>query len=453
MGLYLFALLVGGLIGVLCLVSPWLALAAIGMVLALALALFKPVLLCYFLVAAITFTSGMSRGILLPLLKPNEAFLVMAFGIGLLVALAARRSGRFQSSYPVVAFPILYSGTVIIPALAYIARGASLSTSDLLVLFAPLQYLVLFWLFAALPETESDRRRLVKWMLICAAVVAVVGLMQAARIGLVLDLLNRWYPSSHVSIAASGGRITSLLTGWNVLGIFMMVNVLIAWILMLWEGPSVEILLPLALCAACLIASGSFAGILGLAMGIALIHLLYSRGLREVVTPVAALLLMAAVVFLFQPIIQPLVRQRLDYQFRSGWVPQTLQFRFQIWQSIFWPIIKQNLAWGTRLTIPTTLTWQWAESEYLLQLFRFGVFGLAAHLAWAGITLVWLYRRLYGLSGFPGALALSAFVILVVLTVAGLTNSVFTFLGAADYLWILLALVAASGVTPQGTAR
>jgi len=147
----------------------------------------------------------------------------------------------------------------------------------------------------------------------------------------------------------------------------------------------------------------------------------------------------------FQPLIQPLVRQRLDFQFRHGGIlPATLVFRFRVWREVFWPAIRENLLWGNHLTIPPTFAWQWAESEYISILFRFGLVGLLAHLAWVGVTLAWLYRIFRQSVGFLRSVVTGALTILVVLSITGLTNAVFTFNGTADYLWIMLALVAGS---------
>lgn len=440
--------LVGVIIGLLCLISPWLALSVVFGVIVCIAALSKPIVLCYLMVAAIALTSGIERGGLLPFLRPNEAGLLLSAGIAFVTILVNKRRGVCSSRYANIAFPVLFSGTVIIPGLSYFLRGTQLAMDDLFFLLAPLQYFVLFWLFADLPESEADRRGLIQWMILCGSVVAVVGLMQAGRVWFVTELLDRWYFSSHGAEAADVGRVTSLMAAWNVLGIFLMVNLLIAWAVLSPNSKAlgkVGMTVPVALCAVCLVASGSFASILGLITGVLVIELLRRRKMREVPILLLAVVGVAIAIRSFQPLIQPLVRQRLDYQFQHGGiVPQTLSFRFQVWREVYWPAIRENLLWGSHLTIPDTFTWQWAESEYLLLLFRFGVIGLLAHLAWVGVTLGWLWRRFRQSDGFLRSMVTCALVILVVLSITGLTNEVLTFSGAADYLWIMLALVAGS---------
>lgn len=445
---HILAGLVGVGIGLLCLISPWLAVGVVLGVTSCIVALSKPIVLCYVVVAVIALTSGMKRGQLFPLLRPNEVGLFLSGGVAFLVILANKRRHITGSRYGSTAFIVLISGTVIIPVVFYLLRGTQLTTDDAFRLLAPLQYFLLFWLFAALPESESDRRKLIQCMLLCGSIVAAVGLMQMASVGFVTELLDRWYASSLGAVATAAGRTTSLMAAWNVLGIYLMVNLLIAWAILpsISEVLSrVSMLVTITLSAACLVASGSFAGILGLITGVLVIEVLRRRRMREVPILRLAVAGVAIGICSFQPILQPLIRQRLDFQFRhGGMVPQTLLFRFQVWRDIFWPPIRQNFPWPVHPTIPATFAWQFGESQYLMLLFHTGFVSLLAHLAWVGITLAWLYRRLRKSDGFLRAIVASTFAILVVLSIAGLTNSVFTYSGAADYLWIMLALVAGS---------
>jgi len=69
---------------------------------------------------------------------------------------------------------------------------------------------------------------------------------------------------------------------------------------------------------------------------------------------------------------------------------------------------------------------------------------LVGHLLWAGITIAWLYRRVRENFGISRSVIVSALAVLVVLTIAGITNEVFSFSGAVDYLWILLGIAAST---------
>ena len=291
-------------------------------------------------------------------------------------------------------------------------------------------------------------------MLLCGAVVAAVGLLQAARIGFVTDLLHQWYGSTHEMRAATAGRVTSLMSAWNALGMFMMVNLFIAWAFGISRPDdlgNVTIAVAIAFCSACLIVSGSYAGAIGLLLGIFIITFLLQGINRKTII----LFMGLAIVIIFAIILfKPLINERLNTQFGyGGAVPHTLIYRFKVWQEIYLPAVQQNLLWGINPTIPTTYSWQYTESQYLTLLFSFGLVGLIAYLAWIGITLTWLIIRFRQHQGLLKPVTAIAVAILLVLSVAGFTNAVFTYSGTADYLWIILALVTANedvGVPTMG---
>ncbi len=197
----------------------------------------------------------------------------------------------------------------------------------------------------------------------------------------------------------------------------------------------------MALSAMCLVASGSYAGIIGTVIGIFLLQILSERKVRLMPVLVIGLIGVILVLLLFYPLLQPLIDKRLAYQFRGGsLVPQTLSYRFLVWSEIFIPAIKQHFPWPVAPTVPSYFAWQFEESQYILLLFRTGLAGFIGWLSWIGITLVWLYRRYRHSQGFNKSIVSSALTLCVVLVIAGFTNEVFSFSGTIDYLWILLAL-------------
>lgn len=447
---HILASLVGCGIGLLFWISPWVALGLVTGVIFCIVALSKPIILCYLMIAAVALTGGVERSRLLPLLRPNELTLLLSAILAFPVILADKHRCIRVSRYVIIALVILISGTVFIPAMSYLLRGTQLSISDMFTLLAPLQYILLFWLFAYVPGGEQERREIIQWMLFCGSIVAVVGLMQAARIDFVAKMLNRWYASDHTARATQAGasRVTSLMAAWNALGIFLMVNILISWALL----PSIEIgvykvnlIGAMILSALCLLVSGSFAGVFGLIIGALLTEVFVQRGIRSLpILVVIVVGVLVSVLFLW-PFIKPLIRGRLNFQYRHGGIiPQTLVFRFHVWRNVFCPVIRDNILLGVSLTIPSTFAWHAFESQYLLLLYYFGLGGLIAHLFWLGLMLYWLYQRLRKSGVFLRAIVTGTLSVLVVLSIAGLTNAVFTFSGAADYLWIMFALISGS---------
>jgi hypothetical protein len=452
---YLLALLAGIAIGVLCWISPLLAIAAVFAITAGLVALQYPVVLPYMLIAAITLTSGIVRGKLFPLLRPNELALVLAIGVAAVVIIASRHRRLLTPGQTptIIGLLILILGTTVIPAVSYTVRGHPIGTDNILDLVAPFQYFLLFWLFVILPQNETDRRRMLVWILICSAIVAVVGLLQAAGIGAIKNVLATWYASSHneASLGARAGRITSLMGAWNALGILMMATLIIGWAILptiINQTTRYIVWACLALCGICLLASGSFAGIGLTVLGIMMLEILEKRFWQSVKRLFPIMLATGVFFVLLQPLLMPLIAARIEYQFGHGsWVPETLEYRFWIWADVFWPHIVAHPVWGAYLDPPSSFAWTVPESQYISLLFRFGIVGLVAHLLWVAIMLRWLFRRFSATQGLSRAIAASAFSILVMMSIAGLTNAVFYFSGAADFMWILFGLVVNSEET------
>lgn len=449
---HLAAGLVGIILGLICLVSPLLGLVAVLGAAFCLIALSRPILLGYLMIAVTTLAGGMQRNRLIPILTPNEISLVLTVGM-LLPPFLILKQPPSDSKAVRNAFLILVLGTVFIPVVNFLLRGISLDLDNAFKLIGPIQYFLLFWAFTMIARRESDRRRLIQWMLICGAIVALVGLLQAARVGFIINILNNWFSSIHLddSLSTDVGRITSLIGAWNALGMFMMVCVFIAWAMLpVIEGKRNKAiaLACLVLCILTLIASGSFSGNLGIAIGLLLITILTKRVKKMVPILFVSIIAIALFLLLAQSFLLPVIEQRLAFQFEGNdtLVPSTLSARFDIWRDVFLPPIAQSFPQPVYPKVPANYPWLYEESQYIMLLFRTGLVGLLSHLAWVGIIVVWLFRRFQQSTGFTQHLAVSVLTIVVVLSIAGLTNAVFSYSGSIDYMWILFALVANSKV-------
>ncbi len=436
---FLIVCLVGLVLGAASLVSPLLALAlaaGIGMVFA---ALRQPLLLGYVVVLGIALTSGMQRGAIIPQMKLNELVLFGAVVLALPVIILERMKQVKLPLLLIAGQAVLILGTVVLPLVSYPMRGIPLPFTDQFTFAAPLQYVLLFLLFVYLPLNDEDRRKIFVTMIAGAIVVAVVGLLQAARIGPVIAFLLRFYPSPQQTVAIQFGRVTSLLGAWNGLGTFFTICLLllIGYIQVNWATMKNKgfIIAGVILSGFGLLASGSFAGIIGLAIGLVIMSVINRTGLRTVVI-VALLLLLGGI------LLSGFLAQRMQDQFGSGTLmPSTLAYRLYLWNTIFLPLMSKNWLWGYTANF-VSLSWQWAESQYLFLMLRSGIFSLLAHLVWVGLTLYWLASKFRSGSAFIRSFAVSLFAILIALSVMGFTNEVFTYSGVIDYVWIGLGLLA-----------
>ncbi|NDJ34865.1 MAG: hypothetical protein GYB64_09365, partial [Chloroflexi bacterium] len=395
----------------------------------------------YALIAAIALTSGMERGGIIPALIPNEAVLGGAFGVALPLLIRDKERRVPTHGLLILGMVALVAGTMLAPMFFQPLQGIGYSTSQIIRMAAPVQYVMLFWVVRGIPTTQKQRDNLLFTMWVCAAIVSFVGVLQAFGIGPVTSLLSRFYASEHGAAAAELGRVTSLMSAWNVLGTFLMINLLL--IRAAWKPKDMHPLQNFAmlgivgLVVICQFISGSFAGLGGLVIGLVLLEFIEGRINGQFVLLMGGLALVGLAV-------SPLLADRLEYQFGGGdtWIPQTLAFRFELWQEIFWPLAVDNFWWGMGPGIFGRLSWGWAENHYLYLVIRTGFPSLLGHFVWLILTLIWLFGIIFKPDNPSHELAVAAATILIVMSIMGMTNEVFTFSGVMEYIWIVLALIA-----------
>jgi hypothetical protein len=97
-------------------------------------------------------------------------------------------------------------------------------------------------------------------------------------------------------------------------------------------------------------------------------------------------------------------------------VPQSVQFRFTVWEEQFLPVIEQNPATGYGATTPSELSWTYTESVYITMLLRGGFVLLMVFCAFWIALLVRSWTRVHdpdvGVRLAARALAASALVLI-----------------------------------------
>ncbi len=432
----------GVVLGVAILVSPLLSvvlLAVFALVYHLALYPFR---LSYLLLGAIIFTSAIPRHRIVPILKVNEIVLILALGwLFIPQAYQHRRSITFPGTL-VAALAILALGTAIVPLIAYLLRGFALSTNDILGLIAPLQYLCLFYFFALFPKTEAQRHRIIQFMWFLASVVAVIGLLQALHVGPVVALLNRLYPSTHTANAAEVGRVTSIFGAWNALGTFLMTVLVMAMAFQQYSRTRLyrfNMRMMVLLVLPCLLATNFYSGLIGLSVGFVIVNLI--RPLDKRVIFLVLLFVIVAVIVLW-----PLISVRIEYQFDSGsLVPQTIHYRLQVWEKFYLPLIQRDFLWGGAPNFDNII-FAYAESQYLFLALHAGMIALVSHLVWVVLLAGWLFGTIQHGPELSRNLGVTAFTLVVVYSLMGITNPVFTYSGSLDFFWISLGLIVSERV-------
>ncbi|MCD4670350.1 MAG: O-antigen ligase family protein [Actinomycetia bacterium] len=427
----------GVVLGISTLVSPLLSAALLAVFALVYHLVIHPFRVSYLVLIAIIFTSAIPRNRIFPVLKINEIILVLAMGWLLLPQKEPRRRAIILPGVPLVASAILVVGTAITPLVAYRMRGFSLSTSEILGLIAPIQYLCLFYFFALFPKNEAQRHQIIQLMWFLASIVAVIGLLQAARIGPVTAFLNRFYPSEHTIEAVEYGRLTSVFGAWNVFGAFLMSMLVMALAFQKYpRAPHYQLNLTVMvlLVLTCLLATNSYASLIGLALSVVILNLIQSHD-KRLILYILLFIAVAAV------ILWPIISIRLADQFNSdSLVPQTIRYRFMVWEKFYIPMIQRSPLWGVSPNLDN-VTFPYAESQYLYMAFHAGAISVASHLVWAALLLGWLFGIARHGPELSRNLGAATFTLLIVYSLMGITNPVFTYSGAIDIFWISLGLI------------
>ena len=205
--------LVGGVLAVAA--GPLLALSVIG-VLALvglfAAAAYRPIFATYAYLGTLPLIAGIERGNLIPLVRPNEALLVILLA-GALVGgyLRSCRGDRValqlhQLDIPVGAFLLMSTAW---PLLSLMLRGQTPATSDLAAVLPVCKLVAIYLLVRFSVTTEAQLVRCFRLIIWPGAVVAVIAVLQTFHVGPVVSILQAiWTPDSNAAALAERGTTT-----------------------------------------------------------------------------------------------------------------------------------------------------------------------------------------------------------------------------------------------------
>jgi hypothetical protein len=450
------ALLLGGVaVGVVTGTAP---VPVVVVVVAIAVGLLvavRPALAAILWMSATPLVVGIDRGNLLPVLRPNEALLVL-----LCVALAARWSVlAVKQGVPRLAprsidagfLLLLLTGTAL-PLLWMVARGKGLSSEDVLASAVVAKYFVLFVLFRMAVRTERQALRCLWASMTAAVVVAVLAVLQSLGLFGVPDLLAaHWAPSG---LGLASGRGSSTIGNPHGTADVLVFNLAISLALVLRHrrGPGrVALLLLAGVFVIGALGSGQASAVIGLAVGlIAVGHVL-----RQLPRIVLGALLMAPVALLT---VSPVIARRLATVDQTTGLPSSWSARLDNLSTYFWPglfsghdwllgvqVLPQvagRESWQSTVYIESGHTWfLWIGGvPYLLSFLLFTVLALRTSRAAARLTVG-------GAFAAAGVASYAAFWTVFVLT---LIDPHLFLRGSADLSIPLLAL-ATSGCGRAGS--
>jgi hypothetical protein len=213
--------LVGGILAVAA--GPLLTFTIIG-ILALiglfAVAAYRPVFATYAYLGTLPLIAGIDRGNLIPLVRPNEALLVVLLVGVLLGGFFRWCRGEtvplqlHQLDIPVGVFLLMSTAW---PLLSMMLRGQTPAVSDLAAVLPVCKLSAIYLLVRFSVTTEAQLVRCFRLIIWPGAVVAVIAILQTLHFGPVVSMLQTvWTPDSSSAALAERGTTTlasSIATG------------------------------------------------------------------------------------------------------------------------------------------------------------------------------------------------------------------------------------------------
>lgn len=423
--------------------------AAVGAYLVAALGAWvwaRPAVAAYLLIGLTPLVAGIDRGVVMPVLRPNEA-LELLLGATLAVrGLVRARSGQVRLprlDRIELAVLLLAVTSSVLPLATMAVRGRDITSDDVL-------YGLALWKLAGVYlivrcSATSDRQvlRCLHASVAAGAVVAVVGVLQG------LDLLGvRGVLATYYAQYGDAAAITTVPRGGSTLSLPAATADLMTMDLALVTGLWLRSRrLPVlhgglaALFVLATLAAGEFSSAIGLVVGVAALVL---------VTELYALLpLFGVLAGAGAGAVWPVVERRLEGFSSASGLPVSWIGRLHNLRTYFWPHLHSygNVLLGVRPSARVHVDyhatgWVWIESGYTWLLWAGGVPLLASYVLFVHATASRSWAVARSCRDAAGVAGTAAFVGVVVTTVLMVFDPHLTYRGSADEMFALLALTA-----------
>jgi hypothetical protein len=429
-------------------ISPLIAVGLIA-VIAVAFAVALNEMIGLVLLAALApATAGLARGIPIPGLRFSEALIG---GVGVILLVSARRFVRWT---PLDWLALLYAiGTLCLGAWDVLSQGQHISQSELDTLLGPLQFLLLYRVTAVTARTPERRRMALRLMLWASVPVALLAIGQQFDFPGVRSLLVTLTKNEVYSATDTTARVTGPFPLWhNLAGYLLMYLFTMAALLLRGVDDVMRRSFLIGIAAVdtiALIETLSLAPIIALVIGVALLGVYY-RGFTRVAAGLAVVVVAGLLIFGAR------IDARLSSEYGrapgaqgSALVPQTVQYRYNLWTTELLPALKGHVTTGFGPALPPQFAnFPYTESLYVNLLYRGGVVLVAIFLALAVAMVAAGMKARRDRDPLQKALGPTIVLGVVALLVIGLLESYFTDDGPPQVLWMLLGLLAFRDALP-----
>jgi hypothetical protein len=375
---------------------------------------------------------------------------VIVGGVATILLFSARRVVRWTLfDWLAVAYAL---ATLVLGSYDLIERAAPFTVNDLSLMLGPVQFFLLYRAVAVTTPTAETKRLVVRCLLVASIPVALLTLGQQFNLPGFRSMIQTLTGSD---VYSSGNENAPRATGpfphWHNLGgyLFMVLLVNIAVLMRRVRGilPAPALFGIGALNSVALIQTLSIAPIFGVVAG-ALVLGVWLGGFNRMLLALAGAALVAALVF------GPSLEARYSAQFsrapgsqRSAFVPQTVQYRYDLWTNQLLPQLHGRWVTGYGPDLPPQLqNFPYTESLYINLVFRGGVILLAVWIAMAASLGVSAARSAGRGDPLQDALGATLATALLMLLFMQFLEAYFVDSGTPHVLWIVAGLLSFGGV-------
>jgi hypothetical protein len=449
-GCALGSALAGGLLAAVAGPVAVLAVAGVGVFVLVA---WRPVLATYLYLATLPFIAGIGRGTFLPLLRPNEALLVLLIA-GVLVGGYVRVVQGVPLQLRIGSLDLALAAFVLLatvwPISSMLLRGMTPVPTDLAAVLPMCKLAGLLVLVRSTVRTPNQVLACIRFIIGGALGIAALAVVQSLKIGPLPGFLAVWYPAWPEELDRATTTLSNpIATGDYVLiGLIVLITARVRGLIGQRTAAAAGLLL-----VAGMLAAGQFSTLLGAVFVGALLIRLLPRA-SVFVLRVAPLLAIAIVVG------SPALFSRLAKFEGGGFPPQSWRVR---WDNVAHLYLPELLGSGRYLigVSPNTVkvppdTWRkviYLESGYLQFLWIGGVPLLVCFIVLSRVVI----RTARGLSAGTDGVAACGSALLIAwwtLVVLSVLDAHLYLRGPGDLLFVLLGIVAGNAIemrTDDGT--
>jgi hypothetical protein len=414
----------------------------------------RPERIGWAVVALVPVTSGLARGFPVPGVRASEAVVVGAA----LVVFLRRPAERHRWQALDLAAAGFVGAHVAMGLVSGLANHA-LSGEGIRLLFGPVQFFLLYRVVVRTLTTPGQRRVALALVVAGTIPVALLTLAQAAGVGAAQSLIEHATRSEVFDAWGweRSGRATGPFASWHPLAGYLFLPLVACAVALSAPAGREGIPRPLAgaglaACLAALLASQTLNVMGGAVIAVAVAAIAQRRFVR-VALPA---LLAAAVAFsLFGGSVAERIEEQVlapDPLGQGSGAPQTVGYRFEVWEEQFLPAVREHWVTGFGPELPPSITWRSTESLYFTLVLRGGV---VLVLAFAALQVV-IVRDAWRARASPSAdrrtVALTLLGTTLALVPMHLLFPYYTASGLPQVVWIFLGLLAGSQVAAPTAA-